>query len=176
MVRAFANLTGLGKVLVSIGALIGACLILLYAIVTLSSSSMTVRGAGVITSAEDRSYRWEGGILVLALKQGDRPVSCTARPDSGEQRKIPARVVNGSTEAEDVLIEPWFTGPATVTCAGSYNSRSRIDVYPGTMAELKLFSESGRSRLLAFALVAVPVGLGFFLGRRRATPSGSPQA
>lgn len=174
MLRAFTNLNGIGKVLVSIGVALGACLILGYTVVTFSSSSLLVRGTGVVTGPREGVYQWEGGSLLLDREKNGAPTTCTVRPDNGEERQVPARPVNRSASNQGLLVEPWFTGSATVTCVGSGTKRTKVNVYSGRMAELKLLSASSTYSGLGLAIVAVPVGLGFLVGRRKTASGESP--
>lgn len=158
LVKAYTGLNAVGKVLVGFGVLLGLASLAFYAVVALGPS---------VTSFGDNEHRWEGGVLLAEQpKKSTRSLTCTVRPDQGEERTIRAVRVTRRLDADTALVQPWFSGGATVTCERVYSDRPTVRT--GLMAQARLFFAKPLYDFLIVVVVAIPIAAGFVLGRRKA--------
>lgn len=169
-----AGLSPIGRALVLLGAFFGVCLIVFYAVVAFSSTTIEQRATTGTPlrkgqPAETGQYRWEGGetLLVTAQKEGTFHPRCTVKPDAGEERAFFAWDVTSKLRSKGALLEPWFDGAATMTCTTQSKDRQTVDVYAGNWADLKTFSDSFWFYLIGAVLIGTPILLGFALGKKQ---------
>src|SRR5437763_272550 len=139
MREVWGRLRGWAKTLVVIEVLFGIAGTGLYAVVTFSAKTINSYSGLVLSGAAQ--YRWAGGELLIERDKAGSTMTCTAKPDNGEERKVPT-VYLGKVDHTGAIetARPWFTGGATVTCHSS--SRDTVKIYTGSMVKMRTFAAS----------------------------------
>lgn len=169
------GLSPVGKGLVFLGAFFGVVLVLVMIVVEFSSDTLHVRATTSTPlrqgqPAEVAEYRWDGAepILVTAQKEGAQHPRCTVKADAGgEERAFFAWDVTSKERSKGQWLEPWFDGPATMTCTTVSKDRQTVDVFAADWAERKRLTDSFWFYLIGAVLIGTPILIGIALGKKK---------